>query len=188
MSNRSNHPFLQLGIFRLEDMCIRLQDGMEAYLPTAALEKVPEIDATFRWLRKRGVRIALLSDHNRQDTELILRRVGWRVGSEEMLELVLTSQQSYADPISTVLEYVGLVDPRRAFALVDTPRLLGCATANELRYVLGVLNGRHGYSALAKAPHASLLDEPVQLANYLLSSLAPPHATAPASAPRPYGA
>jgi len=176
---------LQLAIFRLEDVCVRVQDGMEGFLRTAALEKTAQIEATFRWLRKRGVRVALISDAARPDAEILLERLNWRVGEEEPVQFVLTGQAAKHNPIRRVLDLAGLPNGRAVLSVFDTPRLLWLAHGAGLRFNLGVTNGRTSYAELATVPRYALLDEPVQLPNFLLEHL--PTADRPHAPRRRFG-
>lgn len=160
-----------MGIFRLEDVCVHVQDDMGEYLKTAALQKTPEIEVTLRWLRKRQVEIALISDASRQDTEVLLERLNWRVGEDELLQLVLTDQASKANPVADVIELAGLDSGLTAFSVFDTPRLLRSAQACGVHFNIGVTNGCCSYGELASAPHHTLLDGLIQLPNFLLGNL-----------------
>lgn len=171
MSYHHLTSYLQLGIFRLEDVCVRIQEGMGGYLKTAALQKTSEIEATLRWLRKREVKIALISDAGREDTQILLDRLGWRVGEDELLQLVLTDQASKTNPVACVLELAGQDNGFSTFSVLDTPRLLRSAQASGVHFNIGVTNGCCGYPELAAAPHHALLDGPVQLPNFLLENL-----------------
>lgn len=163
--------YLQLGVFQLEDVCVRIQEGMEDFIHTAALEKVPGIEAAFRWLRKRGIRLALVSEADRATTEVLLSRLGWTVGEEELLQLVLTNQEQRDNPIAEILELEGMVDGSKVFSLMDTPRMLQAAQDCGVYLNLGVTNGSCSYAELCREPHHALLDGPIQLPNFLLEHL-----------------
>lgn len=173
MSFPLQSSYLQLGIFRLQDECVRIQEGMENFIRTAALEKVPQIEAIFRWLRKRNIQIALISDQDRPTTEILLERLNWRVGEEELLQFVLTNQHQKDNPVADVIELAGLPDGRLVFSLFDTPRLLLAARESNVHLSLGVTNGLYGYAKLSTVPHHGLLDGPIQLPNYLLEQVSP---------------
>ncbi|TXF91093.1 hypothetical protein FUA23_02370 [Neolewinella aurantiaca] len=171
MSYSRLNQYIQLGIFRLEDVCVRVQDGMEGFLRTAALEKASDIEAVFRWLRKRNIRIALISDADYTDTNVLLERLNWGVGEEELIQLVVTSQEKKLNPVRDILEAANLTDGQLAFSVLDTPRLLQCAHFSRVHFNLGVTNGRCSYAELADTPHHALLDGSVQLPNFLLENL-----------------
>jgi len=169
MTTTNRH--IQLAIFRLEDVCVRVQEGMNGYLRTAALAKSDQIEATFRWLRKRGVRICLLSNYSREDTEVLLNRLDWEVGEDGYIQLVVLHQQNKENPVLLATEHANLPDATRAVLIADTPRLLRCAYRMQAHFVIGVTNGSHRYESLASEPHHALLDSPLQLPNFLLRHL-----------------
>lgn len=171
MAYHQTNQYLQLGIFRLEDICVRVQDGMKDFLCTAALEVNPDIEATFRWLRKRKIRIALISDANQEDTKILLDRLNWRVGEDELIQLVLTDQEGKQNPIREILDLADLPGGHLAFSVLDTPRLLQSAYFSKVHFNLGVTNGRCNYAELSETPHHALLDGTVQLPNFLLENL-----------------
>ncbi|MEM1359969.1 MAG: hypothetical protein AAGF89_17310 [Bacteroidota bacterium] len=171
MFTTSINRFLHLAIFRLEDVCVRVQEGMEGYVKTAALEKSPGIEATFRWLRRRGIRVCVLSGYDRANTEILLDRLDWEVGEDGFLQLVILRQETKENPIELAIENAGLLRPAMVTAILDTPRLLQCARAAKCRFVLGVTNGSHTYEALAGEPNHALLDSTLQLPNFLLRHL-----------------
>lgn len=179
MFNSQINQYLQLGIFRLEDVCVRVQEGMEDFFRTAALEKTSEIEATFRWLRKRNIRIALVCDANLEDTNILLERLGWRVGEDELIQLVLTDQKTKLNPVREILNLANLRDGHLAFSVLDTPRLLHAAQFSKVHFNLGITNGRCSYAELAKTPHHALLDVPVQIPNFLLENLLPGKSLSP---------
>jgi phosphoglycolate phosphatase-like HAD superfamily hydrolase len=171
MSLQPNVRFLELAVFRFEDVCVRVQDGMDGYLRTAALEKVPGIEATFRWLRRRKVKIALLTDYNREEVTVLLDRLGWLVGEENLIQLIVLEQAEQDNPIRQVLDYARINSPLQAIVVADTPRLLRCATGAGSQLVFGVTNGRSSYHELVAAPYGALLDSSIQLPDYLLRTM-----------------
>ena len=163
--------FLELAIFRFEDVCINVQEGMEGYLKTAALERKGGVEATIRWLRRRGVKIALLTDYNRADFFLLLDRLGWGVGEDQLIQVVVLGQGQKANPVKLAYESIGVRSPKQVLLLADTVRLLHCATSAGLHLVFGVTNGRTSYNDLAREPFKALLDSTLQLPDYLLRNL-----------------
>lgn len=163
--------FLELAVFRFEDVCVRVQDGMGAYLRTAALEKKPGVEATFRWLRRRGVRVCLLTDYGREELSVLLGRLGWGIGEEELIQLAVVEQQQKPNAVRVALKASGLVSASQAIVVVDTPQLLKCAIVAGAHLVFGVTNGSSSYQDLALEPFRALLDSALQLPNYLLQQL-----------------
>ena len=177
---------LQLAVFRLNDMCVAVQEGMDRYLSTAALEVQPGTTATFSWLRKRGVRICLLSDFGRRQTQLLLERLGWSVDEEGTVQEIITRQYEQENPVKLAQEHAGLSNPRLSIAAVDTPELLCQANAARVHFNLAICNGRSPYHQLATAPHHGLLDNLRQLPNFVLQHLPEPSVAGhPIRLPRP---
>ncbi len=166
--------YLQLAIFHLNDMCVGVQQGMDTYLATAALEKMPGVEATFTWLRRRGVRICLLSDYDRPTTQLLLDRLNWTVDEPGTVQEVITEQRDKANPICLAQEHAGLSNGRLSFSATDTPRLLTLANAARVHFNLAVCNGSTPYRELATVPHHAMLDSLVQLPNFVLEHLPEP--------------
>ncbi len=166
-----NDRHLQLAVFHLNDLCVSVQKGMQNYLSTAALEKMPGVEATFSWLRRRGVRICLLSDYNRSRTLLLLERLGWSVDEDGTVQEIITHQHRKDNPVRLAQENAGLSTPGLCFAAVDTPELLRHACAARVHFNLAICNGRCAYHELAVAPHHAMLDTLLQLPNFLLEHL-----------------
>lgn len=165
-------PYLKLAVFHLNDLCVAVQEEMDDYLTTASLEKMPGVEATFQWLRRREVRLCLLSDYQRQDTLRLLDRLGWTVDEQGTVQEVITQQNTHANPVRIAQELAGLDSERQSVLLADTPRLLACGKAAGVHLNIGVCNGRSAYYELAAAPHHTLLDTLLQLPNFLLEHLA----------------
>lgn len=164
-------PPLALAIFRLQNVCVHVQHDLRKHLRTAALEKAPQIEATFRWLRKRGIAVYLLSDYNRPDTQLLLDRLGWRVGDHVFIQCVISHSPLSKDPIGRALQLFERPDPARTLFVGDTLESLQLAHQHGLRYNLGVTSGCCSYQSLQFANCRTLLDSPLQLVQYLLEEL-----------------
>lgn len=162
---------LQLAVFRLNDLCVGVQEGMEAFLTTAHLEKKPGVEPTFGWLRKRGVRICLLSDYDRSHTLILLQRLGWLVDENGTVQEIITEQEKQINPVLLAIEHAGLRDPNLSFTVFDTPRLLSLSNQARVHFNLAVCNGKHSYNELATSPHHAMLDSLVQLPNFVLQHL-----------------
>ena len=167
-----NDPLPELAIFHLQDVCVRVQRGMRNHLKTAALDKAPQIEAVFRWLTKRGIVVVLLSDYNKEETNLLLDRLNWPVGPQGLIQHILTKQRLRDNPLRKACEVAGS-RPSATITVSDTPALLRAATTAGVKYNLGVTSGSHSYQSLSQATYTALLDNPVQLVNYLIDRL--PH-------------
>ena len=173
-AHRTIDAHLQLAVFHLNDMCVAVQDGMDRFLTTASLERMPGVEATFSWLRKRGVRICLLSDYDRDHTLIILQRLSWSVDEDGTVQQIITEQQEQSNPITKAQELAGLMNPRFSLSAVDTPRLLEQSNAARVHFNLAICNGRSSYHQLATAPHHAMLDNLRQLPNFVIEHLPEP--------------
>lgn len=171
MQSSESSRFLELAIFRFEDVCVNVQEGMDGYLKTAALEKKTGIEDTLRWLRRRQVSICLLTDYGRENLFLLLERIGWGIGEDALVQMVIVNQDRKANPVRLAFDAAGLQSTHQALVVADTSRLLHCATTTGLHLVFGVTNGRSTYQDLALEPFRALLDSAVQLPNHLLQTL-----------------
>ena len=148
-----------------------VQDKMDDFLATAALEKRPGVEATFTWLRRRGVRICLLSDYDRHDTALLLKRLKWTVDVHGTVHNVITQQLRQTDPVQLAIAQAGLKDANLSFTVFDTPRLLELSNLARVHFNLALCNGRHSYTTLAAVPHHAMLDSLLQLPDFILRHL-----------------
>jgi len=171
MPPASPHRFLELAIFRFEDVCIDIQDDMDGYLRTAALKKKAGIEATFRWLQRRQISVCVLTDYGREDFFLLMGRLDWTLGEDQLIQMAVLDQSRKPNPVRLAIDAAGLANARQALVVVDTPRLLHCATTAGAHLIFGVTNGRSTYRQLAAEPFQSLLDSTLQLPDYLLSNL-----------------
>lgn len=167
---RKTDLYLELAILPLEHVCVEIQEEMEGFLRTAALEKKSGIEATLRWLRRRQVKIALLSHYSREELQLILRRLHWEVGTDHLIDLVVL-QADAQNPVQRAMEAFGIQHRSQALLIADTPELLRQGKAAGVQLVFGVTNGESSYQELAREPGAILLDNTVQLPDYLVNRL-----------------
>lgn len=158
----------ELAIFRFEEVCVLVQEGMKDFLRTAALQVRPGVETTFRWLQRRGIRIGLVTDYGRSDLLMLLDRLGWGTGEGIKIDLVVVEQRKQLNPVKLAVEAAGLKSSQRAMVIVDTPRLLRCARDIGVEDVFGVTNGRCAYQELAAEPCRALLDNVMQLPAQLL--------------------
>ena len=158
----------KLAIFRLQDVCVKVQRGMRGHLRTAGLEISPQIEAIFRWLRRRSIRVGLISNYDREETKTLLDRLGWRIGDAGLIDLVVLDGPKQPNAIRRAIEVAGIQNPANVVTLLDTPKLLSAAAKCEVAFNFGVTSGKYGYSTLEGQPYLALLDTPIQILNQLL--------------------
>ncbi|OAV44387.1 HAD family hydrolase [Lewinella sp. 4G2] len=164
-------PPVRLAIFHLQDVCVRIPRSLRNHLRTASLELAPQIEATFRWLRKRQVRIALLSDFDEAGTNILLERLSWELGGDQLIQAVVPEQGVGENPIRQAMDLAGVSDPHQVTLIADTPDLLNFGTQAQVRLNLGVTSGKHSYEVLNSTPCRALLDNTIQIVNYLLDEV-----------------
>ncbi|MEL6274804.1 MAG: hypothetical protein AAFQ37_04310 [Bacteroidota bacterium] len=171
------HPLLlRAAVFRLLDTCVLLQEDMAGYYRTAALEKVNGIEQVFQWFQKRQVKVILLSDLDRSDTDIILGRLGWNVGlsrtNDVLIDHVLLVNSVYGNnPLFRVMQLLGDTSPSQLITVGDSPNILRWSAEAEILVNIGVTYGGTSYRTLIKEPHHGLLDSPRDIPNFLLEQL-----------------
>ncbi len=180
---------LKLAVFRMKDCCALVQEGMNGYYETAALEKIPQIEFIFAWLRKRSISICLISDFNRSDTEQILTRLGWLPASSMspidavLLRRDLTPEQLF----HRAAQLFDLTDCKSTLALVDQVDLMEGAWNSRCLFSIGLNYGRTSARELANAPNHHLLDSIIELPNFLVQHLDLPKPIVPSFSLLPRG-
>ncbi|WP_139212056.1 hypothetical protein [Neolewinella agarilytica] len=160
---------LKIAMFRLQDVCVYVQEDLSSYIRTASLDRSPGIEATFRWLNKKGVEVALISDLDPATTTVLLQRLNWSIGKGELVQAVIYDLFESVNPFARAMEQRGIMQGDSVLTLADTPRLLKMAQDCKIYFNLGTTSGSNSYQVLRNAPHLALLDQPVQLANFLLT-------------------
>lgn len=162
-------------VFRLLDTCILLQDDMAGYYKTAALEKIHGVEHIFRWFRKRGVQICLVSDLNKTDTLLILDRLGWSLGEgpseNELIDWVIVPTYKGSNPFLRLTELLDDLSTQQIIAVADSPELLQFAKQAAISYTIGVTYGTSSYQTLASLGCNKLIDSLLELPDYLLQEM-----------------
>ncbi len=130
--------------------------------PTA---EIPGAEATLRWLRERGVKVAATSAVDRDLTEPMLERLGWAEGLFDCKVATEEVPQGRPAPYMIFLAMMrsGVVDVRRVAAVGDTPIDLQAGMNAGAGWVIGVLSGVHRLATLGATPHTHILDSVADL-------------------------
>jgi hypothetical protein len=160
---------LKMAVFRLQGVCVYVQEDLSSYIRTASLDRSSGIEATFRWLNKKGVEVTLISDFDPATTTVLLQRLNWSVGKGELVQRIVYDLFDTVNPFVRTMEQAGITQGDSLLTLVDTPRLLKMARDCEIYFNLGTTSGSNSYQVLKNAPHLALLDQPLQLADFLLT-------------------
>ena len=117
-------------------------------------------EATFRWLKRRGVRVALNTGFDREMTGLLLSSLRWE---GEVVGVVVCGDdvgrgRPAPDLIFRAMEAAGVSEARRVMNVGDTVLDLQAGHNAGVRWNVGVLSGAHGRQLLEREPHTHLLD------------------------------
>jgi phosphonatase-like hydrolase len=124
------------------------------------VEPVDGAEATFRWLRRRGVGVALNTGFDREITGLLLSALNWEEG---VVDAVVCGDdvargRPAPDLIFGAMEAAGVTDARRVMNVGDTALDLEAGRRAGVRWNVGVLSGAHERRLLERAPHTHLLE------------------------------
>ena len=139
---------------------------------TKGVEAVAGAEETFRWLRRRGVRVALNTGFDRDITRLLLSALGWDDG---VVDAVVCGDdvargRPAPDLILRAIAEAGATDPRRVANVGDTALDLQAGHNAGVRWNVGVLSGAHDRQLLEQSPHTHLLESVAALPSLWPSS------------------
>ncbi len=131
----------------------------EAYRPGRVLP-IEGAEATFAWLKDRGVRIALNTGFDRVVTDLLLEGLGWSAGiaSAVVCGDDVSRGRPAPDLIHHAMQGCGVSDAENVASVGDTVLDLLAGNEARVRYNIGVLSGAHDRARLETAPHTHLLE------------------------------
>jgi phosphonatase-like hydrolase len=131
------------------------------YQHDPSVHEVAGATRVFRILSKAGVRIALNTGFDRSIAQVILDRLGW--SQSGLIDATICSDEvprgrPHPDMIRTLMDRLGVADPRRVAKVGDTPAdLLEGANAG-CGVIVGVTQGTHTREELEPYPHTCLID------------------------------
>jgi phosphonatase-like hydrolase len=130
---------------------------------------LPGAADTMRWLRERGVAVALGSGLERIAATSILRRLGWAQGVMDTLITADDVHRGRPEPewIQVAMSRCQIEDAASVLVAGDTCADLAAAAAAGVGWSLGVLSGAHDRHELSKQPHTALLDHVGQLPQWV---------------------
>ncbi|MET0555157.1 MAG: phosphonatase-like hydrolase [Vicinamibacteria bacterium] len=136
------------------------QRELTARYQATGVREVAGAGDTFRWLRDRGVRIALDTGFDRETTEMLLDRLGWRAGLADAIVCGddVDRGRPAPDLILRAMERTATADPARVANVGDTTLDLQAGHAAGVRWNVGVLSGAHARTRLEREPHTHLVD------------------------------
>jgi len=145
---------------------------LETTYTTKGVQAIPGVESTFRWLRDRGIKIALNSGFYRKVTEIILRAVGWHDGQVDPVICGDEVPRGRPAPymIFRAMEATGAADVRRVMVVGDTPLDLMAGANAGVRGVVGVLSVSHGIEGLGRVEQTQIISSGAELPGLLESS------------------
>jgi len=155
---------------RLADIHADFLARMKLFYQTdAGVREIAGANATFAALRRAGVRIGLNTGFNRETTNIVLERLGWREG--ETFDASVTSDEvahgrPYPDMIQHLMTKLGVTDPAHVAKVGDTPADLEEGMRAGCGLVIGVTQGTHTRAQLAAFPHSALIESIADLPAY----------------------
>lgn len=131
----------------------------------AGARPVPGAEETIRWLRERGVRVALNTGFDRETARLLLDALGWSDGVVDALvcgdEVPAGRPAPYL--IFRAMEAAGATSVHRVMSVGDTELDLRAGANAGVRWNVGVLSGAHPRERLERAPHTHLVESVASL-------------------------
>jgi phosphonatase-like hydrolase len=136
--------------FRTE-LAERYREGAQA---------VPGAEDAMRWLRGRGIRVALNTGFDRDTVELLLDALGWAEGMVDAVVCGGDVREGRPAPylIFRAMEAAGATSVHRVMNVGDTELDLRAGWNAGVAWNVGVLGGAHPRERLEGAPHTHLIE------------------------------
>ena len=130
-----------------------------ARLYQGAVREIPGAAGVFRWLRARGVRVALNTGFDRETAQMLLEALGWSSGAVDAVVCGDDVARGRPAPylIFRAMEATGACDVRRVANVGDTALDLRAGYNAGVRWNVGVLSGAHDRASLGRAPHTHII-------------------------------
>lgn len=145
---------------RVEEAYLTFQRDLSRLYGEGGALPVGGAEATFAWLRGRGIRIALNTGFDRVITDLLLSALRWsNVADAVVCGDDVPRGRPAPDLIHRAMELTGVRDPGRVANVGDTSLDLEAGSQAGVRFNVGVLSGAHDRGRLEKAPHTHLLTD-----------------------------
>jgi phosphonatase-like hydrolase len=131
----------------------------------AGVRAVPGAAETIRWLRGRGICVALNTGFDREIVALLLDALGWAEGVVDAVVCGDEVPQGRSAPylIFRAMEATGVTSVRRVMNVGDTDLDLRAGWNAGVAWNVGVTSGAHPRERLERAPHTHLLDSVASL-------------------------
>jgi len=130
-----------------------------ARLYQGTVREIPGASGTFRWLRSRGVRVALNTGFDRETAQMLLEALRWRQG---VVDAVVCGDdvergRPAPDMILRCMDLAKVADAGSVANVGDTVLDLQAGHNAGVRWNIGVLTGAHERAVMVAQPHTHLL-------------------------------
>lgn len=134
--------------------------GLARRYGAGGVRPVEGAESVFRWLKGRGVRVALNTGFDRGITELLLASLGWREDAFDAVVCGDDVRQGRPAPylIFRAMEAAGASGVGRVANVGDTALDLQAGLNAGVRWNVGVMSGAHERRRLEQSPHTHLLE------------------------------
>ena len=138
----------------------RFRSELERRYAADGVREVAGAGDVFRWLRARGVKVALTTGFDRDTTRVLLSALGWLGSTVDTVVCGddVANGRPAPDLILRAMAAVGVGDVRGVAAVGDTTLDLEAGARAGVRWNVGVLSGAHRRAALELAPHTHIID------------------------------
>lgn len=147
-----------------------VEQMIEFYQNDASVGEKEGVSNTFKVLKERGVKIAVDTGFDRQITDPLLARLGWK--RNKLIDASVTSDEvehgrPFPDLIFKAMQLTGVNDVKRVIKVGDTPSDLQEGTNAGCQFVIGVTSGAFSRTQLEVEPHTHLVDQVPDILNIL---------------------
>ncbi len=159
-------------IEKIHQSFLRIMKEYYHYSPEVVPTENAEI--IFRFLKKKGAKIALNTGFTRDIADIIVNRLGWL--EKKMIDVVVTSDEVEAGRpapfmIRKIMEITEVSDPKNVIKVGDTAADLLEGTNAGCGYVIGVTSGAYTKEELVIHPHTHLISDLAQLCEILFPKI-----------------
>jgi phosphonatase-like hydrolase len=136
-----------------------------AALYRGTVREIPGAAEVFRWLRERGVRVALNTGFDRETAQMLLGALGWNDGAVDAVVCGddVARGRPAPDMIFRCMKLVGVARAESVANVGDTMLDLQAGHKAKVAWNIGVLTGAHERALMAAQPHTHLLGSVAEL-------------------------
>jgi phosphonatase-like hydrolase len=136
-----------------------------AALYRGTVREIPGAAEVFRWLRERGVRVALNTGFDRETAQMLLGALGWNDGAVDAVVCGddVARGRPAPDMIFRCMKLAGVARAESVANVGDTMLDLQAGHKAKVAWNIGVLTGAHERALMAAQPHTHLLGSVAEL-------------------------